>query len=258
MLEPKKATLKRRLADGRGIGLFWLALGGVSAVEAAVAAGAEGIVIDMQHGLFDRLALESAIGCVPPEIPCLVRVEDHSPRAIGTALDAGAEGVIVPLVETGRQAATVAAAAHYPPKGVRSGGGVRPLRNFGAYVAGAPEAIAVGVMIETTTGVKNAVAIAATKNVDFVFIGTGDLALSLGAAPGSTAHSRACGKILRACRKVGTACGTFSFGGKAAAERLAEGYALAVVHNDISALNDAFRAEAAAFREGRGPSGGAA
>jgi 2-keto-3-deoxy-L-rhamnonate aldolase RhmA len=258
LLDPKRATLKRRLAEGRGIGLFWLALGSVSIVEAAVAAGAEGVVIDMQHGLFDRLGLESAIGCVPPEIPCLVRVEDHSPRAIGTALDAGAEGVIVPLVETARQAAAVAAAAHYPPKGIRSGGGVRPLRDFGAYVAGAPEAIAVGVMIETKAGVENAASIAAAKNVDFVFIGTGDLALSLGTAPGSKAHSRACARVLRACRKAETPCGTFSFGGRAAAEKLAEGYALAVVHNDISALNEAFRAEVASFRDGYGENNGRA
>ena len=73
-------------------------------IEAAIAAGAEAIVIDMQHGLFDRTSLEAAIAAVPPRVPCLVRVEDDSAAAIGRALDAGAEGVIVPLVETGKQA----------------------------------------------------------------------------------------------------------------------------------------------------------
>jgi 2-keto-3-deoxy-L-rhamnonate aldolase RhmA len=250
VFDPKRPSLKRRIGEG-GLGLFWFALGNVTLIETAVAAGAEAIVIDMQHGLFDRATLEAAIGSVPAAVPCLVRTADDSPASIGTALDAGAEGVIVPLVESARQAASVGAAAHFPPKGIRSGGGIRPLRDFGAYVQSAPEAITVGVMIETRKGLANAAAIAAAKNVDFVFIGTGDLALSLGTAPGSPAHARACASILKACRKAGTPCGTFSFGGAAAAEKIVEGYALAVVHNDVSAMSEAFGSEAEAFRNAR-------
>jgi 2-dehydro-3-deoxyglucarate aldolase/4-hydroxy-2-oxoheptanedioate aldolase len=251
LFDPRNPTLKRRLAEGRPLGLFWLALGSPTLVETAVAAGAEAIVIDMQHGLFDRASLEAAIGCVPAGIPCLVRTLDDSPASIGTALDAGAEGVIVPLIESGRQAAAAAAAAHYPPKGVRSGGGIRPLRDFAAYIEAAPDSIAVGVMIETKRGVAKAAEIAAARNVDFVFIGTGDLALSLDTAPGSASHKRACASILKACRTAGMPCGTFSFGGEAAAAKIAEGYALAVVHNDVSAMADAFAAEAGAFRTAR-------
>lgn len=250
MFDPTKPSLKRRIKEG-GLGVFWFALGNITLIEAAVAAGAEAVVIDMQHGLFDRATLEAAIGCVPSHVPCLVRTESDSPAAIGTALDAGAEGVIVPLVEIGRQAAVAASAAHYPPKGIRSGGGIRPLQDFGAYYNAAPDSIAVGVMIETKKGVANAAAIAKAKNVDFVFIGTGDLALSLGTSPGSVAHSRACASILKTCRKAGTPCGTFSFGGESAARKLAEGYALAVVHNDVSAMQDAFAAEAVAFKKAR-------
>jgi 2-keto-3-deoxy-L-rhamnonate aldolase RhmA len=251
MFDPRKASLKRRIREGPGLGVFWLALGNVTLVETAVAAGAEAIVIDMQHGLFDRISLEAAIGSVPANVPCLVRTADDTPVSIGTALDAGAEGVIVPLIESGKQAAAVASAAHFPPKGIRSGGGIRPLRDFGAYLDAAPDAIAVGVMIETKKGLANAAAIASAKNVDFVFIGTGDLALSLGASPGSALHARACGAILKACKKARTPCGTFSFGGGSAAQKIAEGYAMAVVHNDVSAMTDAFETEAAAFRKAR-------
>ena len=253
MFDPRKPSLKRRIKDGSGIGAFWLALGNVTLIETAVAAGAEAIIIDMQHGLFDRASLEAAIGCVPSDVPCLVRTADDAPASIGTALDAGAEGVIVPLVESGKQAAAAASAAHFPPKGIRSGGGIRPLRDFGAYLTAAPDAITVGVMIETRKGVANAAAIAKAKSVDFVFIGTGDLALSLGTSPGSAAHSRACASILKACRKAGTPCGTFSFGGESAAAKIAEGYALTVVHNDVSAMTDAFETEAVAFRKARRP-----
>jgi 2-keto-3-deoxy-L-rhamnonate aldolase RhmA len=182
-------------------------------------------------------------------VPCLVRVEDDSATAIGRALDAGAEGVIVPLVETAAQAEAAAAASHYPPKGHRSGGGVRPLRDFAAYTAAAADAITVGVMIETAKGVENAASIAAARNVDFVFIGTGDLALSLGAAPGSEAHAHACTEVLEACRRAGTPCGIFTFGAEAAAARIAEGFWLTVVMNDISAMSGAASAAAAAFRE---------
>jgi len=253
VLDPKRPSLKKRLREGRPLGVHWFALGNVALIEMAVAAGAEGIVVDMQHGLFDRLTLEAALGSVPVEVPCLVRVEDDSATAIGRALDAGAEGVIVPLVETAAQAEAAAAACHYPPKGHRSGGGVRPLRDFGRYVAAAGDAIAVGVMIETAKGVENAASIAAARNVDFVFIGTGDLALSLGVAPGSEAHSQACGRILEACRRAGTPCGTFTFGPEAAAAKIAEGFWLTVVLNDISAMSGAATAAAAAFRQARAP-----
>jgi 2-keto-3-deoxy-L-rhamnonate aldolase RhmA len=251
VFDPRNPTLRRRLASGEPLAAFWFALGSVPLVEAAVAAGAEAVILDMQHGLFDRMGLEHAVGAVPPAVPCLVRVEDDSATAIGRALDAGAEGVIVPLVETGEQAREAAAACRYPPKGHRSGGGVRPLRDFKAHVAGADD-VAVGVMIETRTGVENAAAIAGAEGVDFVFIGTGDLALSLGTAPGSEAHARACKAVLDACRKARTPCGIFTFDAAAAAARAGEGYVLTVATNDISATNEAFARAATVFREGRG------
>ncbi|MGH6922146.1 MAG: HpcH/HpaI aldolase family protein [Propylenella sp.] len=249
MFDLKNPTLRKRLADGPALGAFWFALGNIAVIEAALHAGAEAIVIDMQHGLFDRASLEAAVGIVPASVPCLVRVEDDTPTAIGRALDAGAEGIIVPLVETAEQATNAAAACRYPPKGRRSGGGVRPLRDFAGYLRAADQAIAVGVMIETRVGVDNAAAIAGADGVDFVFIGTGDLGLSLGTAPGSETHEKACRMILAACRKAGTPCGIFTFGGESAAERIAEGYAMAIVANDISAVGEYFAAAAASFRE---------
>jgi 2-keto-3-deoxy-L-rhamnonate aldolase RhmA len=251
VFDPRQPTLKERLSKGEPLGVFWFALGNVSMIEAAIAAGAGAIVIDMQHGLFDRTTLEAAIAVAPPSVPCLVRVEDDSATAIGRALDAGAEGVIVPLVETGKQAARAVSACHYPPKGHRSGGGIRPLRQAG-YMAAAADAVAVGLMIETKTGLANAAAIAATKGADFVFIGTGDLALSLGTQPGSAAHSKACGAILRTCRKAGTPCGTFTMSPEAAAAQTADGFWMTVVANDVSAVGGAFAAAASAFNAARG------
>lgn len=247
MFDAAAPTLKKRLQNGEALGLFWFALGSVTVLEAAIVAGAEAIVIDMQHGLFDRTSLEAAIAIVPPRVPCLVRVEDDSPAAIARALDAGAEGIIVPLIESGEQASRAAAACHFPPRGHRSGGGIRPLRQPG-YMASAGEAIAVGLMIETRSGVKQAAAIAAAENVDFTFIGTGDLALSLGERPGSPAHSKACAAILRASRKAGRPCGIFTMDAAAASARVDEGYAVAVVANDVSEVSGAFSRAVRAFK----------
>ncbi len=250
MFDPAEPTLKKRLAEGRPLGVFWFALGNVAMIEMAVAAGAEAVVIDMHHGLFDRKDLEAAIAAVPPGVPCLVRVEDDTATAIGRALDAGAEGLIVPLIESAKQAKRAAAACHYPPKGHRSGGGIRPWGRKG-YMEAAAGAIAVGLMIETKNGVDDCEAIAAAANVDFIFIGTGDLALSLETSPGSVAHSRACQKILAACRNAGMPCGIFTLSGEAAAARIAEGYSLTVVANDISAVGGAFSEAIQAYGEVR-------
>src|SRR5580704_5355550 len=161
----------------------------------------DAIVLDLQHGLWDRPGLEAAIGVVPPEIPVLARVAENSPFAIGQALDAGAEGVIVPLVESRKQAARAVKAARYPPHGERSGGGARPLGDYVEYHAAAERGIVVAVMIETAKGLANAAKVAATPGVDLVFIGTGDLALSLGVFPEmGAAHEEACRGILAACR----------------------------------------------------------
>ena len=86
-------------------------------------AGSVLIIIDLQHGLWDRASLENAIGLIAGKTVPLVRVAENTPHAIGTALDAGALGVIVPLVETPAEAEAAVAAAKYPPLGRRSGGG---------------------------------------------------------------------------------------------------------------------------------------
>jgi 2-dehydro-3-deoxyglucarate aldolase/4-hydroxy-2-oxoheptanedioate aldolase len=247
MFDPSKPTLKARLQHGPPFGVFWFALGNVSIIEAAVGAGAEAIVIDMQHGLFDRAALEAAIGIVPPHVPCMVRVEDDSAAAIGRALDAGAEGVIIPLIESGEQAARAVSACYYPPKGHRSGGGIRPLRQSG-YMAVASDAIAVGLMIETKAGVSNCSAIAAIPNADFVFIGSGDLALSLVTEPGSPGYARACTEIFETCSLMKKPCGIFTMSPETAASCIQDGYRVTVVANDVSAVGNAFTSAVKLFK----------
>lgn len=246
LFDPAAPRLKPRLLKGQPTGAVWFTLGSVTMVEIASRHAPDAVVIDMQHGLFDRLSLEAAVGA--SAAPVLVRTRDDAAASIGEALDAGAEGVIVPLVETGAAARAVAEACRYPPGGNRSGGGIRPLADFGAHVAGANAGVVAGVMIETAAGVAAAAEIA-TSGVDFVFIGTGDLALSLGTAPGSEAHQGACDSVLAACRAAKIPCGIFAMSAEAAAARIAEGYVLTVASIDLDAYESATRTALATFRD---------
>jgi 2-keto-3-deoxy-L-rhamnonate aldolase RhmA len=238
-------TLRHRLGR-QPLAALWMSVGSATIIELARAAQADAVIIDMQHGLWDRATLEQAVGAVAPGASALVRVAENSPIAIGQALDTGAEGVIVPLVESADEAAHAVAAARFPPQGHRSGGGVRPLGgNFMDYLATANERTVVGVMIETARGVDNAAAIAGTPGVDFVLIGTGDLSLSLGAGD----NEKACRKVLKACGKAGIACAIYTGNAEQAAARAGEGYAMVIAANDISVIAQGFAAAMRCFRD---------
>ena len=247
MFDPARATLRNRIDSGRCLGVAWLAMGSAAMVEVVARSRPDAIVIDLQHGLWERKELESAIGLVPPEIPVLVRTAENTAFAIGTALDAGAEGVVVPLVETAKQARKAVAAAKYPPHGIRSGGGVRPLGDFVSYVEGAHKIVVI-VMIETAKGVENAAEIAATEGVDMVFIGTGDLSLSIGTFPSMHHdHSVACADIHRACKQAWTPCGIFTPSLEGAKMRRDQGYRMVVTANDMDVLARGFNQASSGF-----------
>jgi 2-keto-3-deoxy-L-rhamnonate aldolase RhmA len=226
-------------------------MGSTTVIELAGAARADAVVIDMQHGLWDRASLEAAVGAVAAGTPTLVRVAENSGLAIGQALDAGAEGVIVPLIEDGSEAAQAVAAARFPPQGRRSGGGVRPLAaGFFDYYASANERTVVGVMVETARGAGNAAAIAQTPGVDFVLIGIGDLSLSVGFDDGGARREEACHRILHACREAGRPCAIYTANADEAVARVREGYAMVVAATDITVVSQGFNEAMRRFREG--------
>ena len=248
MFNPRRPLLKSRLASGRCLGVVWMSMGSAALVEIAAQAKPDALVIDLQHGLWDRRELEAAIGLVPDEIPVIVRVAENTALAISTALDAGAEGIIVPLVETAKEARAAVRHAKYPPHGRRSGGGVRPLVDFPAYFEGSDN-IVVMIMIETEKGVAHAEKIAIVEGVDMVFIGTGDLALSLGTFPAHTHdHTRACATIHRACQKAWIPCGIFTLNADMACMRREQGYRMVVVANDVDVVQRGFGASVERFR----------
>ena len=251
MFAANHGSLRDRLARRQPLGVFWMSTGSPAVIELAATAKPDAIVLDAQHGLWDRQTIEYAVGAASRHAPVLVRTAENSPIAIGQALDAGADGVIVPLIEDEQQAAAAVAAARFPPHGARSAGGVRPLsRGFVDYYEHANANTVVGVMIETERAVKNAPAIAGTSGIDFVLIGSGDLAISLGTFPKPDArHETACRAVLEACTAVNVPCAIFTNTVDAAIRRRREGYALVVVANDIDVLKNGFSAAVTRFNE---------
>lgn len=230
------------LRRGGSVASVWLTLGAPVLAEFAAEAKAMAVVLDLQHGLWQRRDMEAAIGHIRQHAVALVRVAENRPHAIGEALDAGALGVIVPVVETAAEARAAVAAAKYPPRGTRSGGGIRPLADFASYAASANREILVAVMVETARGVENVDDIAAVEGVDLVFIGPGDLALSLGEFPvPGTKLNTAIALILAACQKAGLPCGIFTGSPEDAARRLAEGFQFVTACDDMSLMRNGLK-----------------
>lgn len=243
--------LKPLLGPGKPIRLVWLALGNVALAEIASHAGPDAVVLDLQHGLWDRHTLEAAVGIVNPRAPVIARVADHTATAIATALDSGASAVLAPMVESADDARYVVAAGRYPPVGQRSAGGVRPLMHGLAAMRLADQHVALGALIETRRGVDNAAAICAVPGMDFVFVGTGDLALSLGDAD-NAALATHCAQVRDAAHANGLSCGLFTGTAQAAREALNDGYDMVVVANDIELATHGF---AQAMATSRGETG---
>lgn len=155
------------------------------AVEVVATAGLDFICIDWEHSQISRERIEDLIrACDVHAVPAMVRVPGHAPEAIAAVLDAGASGVLVPRVSTAYQAQAAVQATRYPPAGTR---GVGPGRaaaygyRIPDYLVTANDAIALAIQVETAEGLANIEEIAAVEGVDVIFIGPGDLSVSLDA-----------------------------------------------------------------------------
>lgn len=165
-----------------GPALLHVATPSLSVVEGVLAAGYDGVVVDLQHG---EVGLEAAcvmLRAIPRGTEhAYARVSSIDSGAIGRLLDSGARGIVAPTVESAEEARTLVAAAKYPPLGRRSLGPSRPALYDGAdYCAAGNAAVAAVVQIETRLGVERADEILAVEGVDSVYLGPADLAVSYG------------------------------------------------------------------------------
>ena len=234
--------LRKWQAREKSLGI-WSNLPHIHLAETLARTGVDWICFDLQHGLMDYPDLTRLLPAVTgtPVTP-LVRVAANQPDQIGKALDAGARGVIVPMVNTAEDARLAVAACYYPPKGQRSCGPMRDtlLEGF-SYLETANDEIACILMIETEEGLKNLESIAATEGVSALFVGPMDLCYGLGLTPGNFADERFTGAlqaIHSACVRNGLACGMFGYDAGMAARALEDGFDFASVGTDISFLRE--------------------
>lgn len=179
--------LKRTLASGGSATGVLLRLPAVGLVELAGVAGLDFVLLDCEHGPADTEQLQHHLNAADAHgLATLVRVGSAEPALILRALDLGAQGVVVPHVDTAEQAAAVVAAAHYPPLGERGFANYTRAARFGSqspvdYLDHAAATTMVIPMLETAAACDNAAEILAVPGVDAVMPGPADLAVSMGA-----------------------------------------------------------------------------
>ena len=226
-------TVRQRAASGQpAIGLF-VSSASPLAAETVGHLGFDWVLVDLQHGENNLGNLSQMLQAVSatPAMP-FVRVPANDPLLIGRALDLGAYGIVVPLVNSPAEAAAAVRAAKYPPRGERSWGPIRGSLYGGPdYFERADEETMVIAMLETARAVEQAEAIVGTPGIDGCLIGMNDLAISYGMAPegasGETlpeALEEAVATVLAACQATGTMPGIQLYSSQAVARRIQQGF----------------------------------
>lgn len=177
--------LREVWAEGRPVINVWCNIGSAFMAEALAGQGWDALTVDTQHGLIgyeDMVAMLQAISATP--VTPLVRVSWNNPGEIMRALDAGAYGVICPMINNRAEAEAFVGACRYPPLGGRSFGPIRAALVAGAgYAEEANDQLLAFAMIETAEGLGKVDEIVATPGLDGIYIGPSDLSLSLGGKP---------------------------------------------------------------------------
>lgn len=242
--------LKTKLRAGEPTFGTWLSLGNLHATRVLARLGFDWLTLDMEHGAFDWslattiFAAVSDAGCVP-----LARVPEGSHHYIKRALDAGAWGIVVPMVNTVEQAQLAIAAAKYPPAGNRSAGGGMHSLNFDAevreYYERANDQIVVVLQTESPQGVENAEAIYSLPGCDAIFIGPNDLRFQMrrpdGTFPTDQDHEDQVRHVIDVGKQVGTPTGIHVMDIDTALARAEQGMQFLAVGSDLQMLTTAAR-----------------
>lgn len=250
--------LKVLWAQGKPAINGWCSIGNPFTAEIMAAQGFDSVTIDMQHGALDYSHLLPMFQAMRASGAVLMaRVPWNEPGIVMKALDAGAYGIICPMVNTAEDAARFVSHLRYPPLGQRSFGPTRVSFAAGANYAGEANDNILGfAMIETAEALANLDAIAATLGLDGLYIGPADLTLSLTAgrlAPGFDREEpemiAAIQKILAACKanglRAGLHCGTPDY----AVRAIGWGFDLTTVGGDSRFLAAAAGAAVTRFRD---------
>jgi 4-hydroxy-2-oxoheptanedioate aldolase len=242
----KTNPVKRKLRRGEPSFGSWLSLESLQSARVLARSGLDWLTLDMEHSAIDwstAAMIFGAVadaGCVP-----LCRVPEGNHHYIKRALDAGAWGIVVPMVDTVEQARVAIAAAKYPPQGNRSAGGGMHAMNFdaagGEYYEAANDEILVVLQTESPKGVDNAEAIYSLPGCDAIFVGPVDLRFTMrapcGGFPTAEAHEAMIQRVIAAGKKVGTPTGIHVLELDHARARAEQGMQFIAIGSDLWMMN---------------------
>jgi len=224
--------------SGRAAINGWLAIPDSFASETMAHQGWDSLTVDMQHGVVDYQAMVTMLQAVSTTdaVP-MVRVPWLEPGILMKSLDAGAYGVICPMINTREDAQKLVAWTHYAPRGTRSFGPVRAMLYGGAdYPQHANDTIVTFAMIETAQALDNLDAIMSVEGLDAVYIGPSDLSISLGLKPAmddlEPKAQQAVDHILARAKAHGLVAGIHNMGPDSALKRIAKGFQFVTVSSD--------------------------
>jgi 4-hydroxy-2-oxoheptanedioate aldolase len=241
-------AVKRALQAGQPTVGTWLSLGSITAARFMARAGFAYLTVDIEHSLVDwetathMFASIADAGCV-----ALARVPANRHDHIKRVLDNGAQGIVVPMVNSRDEALAAVAAAKYPPVGNRSVGGSVHALNYDTtandYYAHADEEILVVLQCEHIQAVENADTIFSVPGIDAIFVGPNDLAASMrskdGKPPSAEATAQAMKHILATCRKHRVAPGLHCGSAEEARLRIDEGWQFLAIGSELRMMLNA-------------------
>lgn len=256
----RRNLVAEKIASGGRVVNGWLSVASPHIAEVLAHQGYDSVTIDLQHGAIDYAAAFQMLQAISssPAMP-MVRVPWNDPAHLMKVLDAGAYGIICPMINTADEAEAFVSACRYPPRGIRSFGPNRAVIYAQAGTsrdyASSPDAEAIlFAMVETRSGLENLDAIIATPGLDGIYIGPGDLSLSLGyqptMAPTAAEVVDAMQAVLAKVRAAGLIAAVHTDGPKTALRRFAEGFQLCTLQGDVRLMSDAAAAQTKAVRDG--------
>lgn len=220
----------------------WLAVPSSFSAEVMAHQGWDTLTIDLQHGVVDYPAMVGMLTAISTTATMpIVRVPWLEPGIVMKSLDAGAYGIICPMVNTRDDAAKLVAWTHYAPQGTRSFGPIRASYYGGAdYPAKANETVVVFAMIETAQALDNLDAILSVEGLDAVYVGPSDLSLALGCKPTfddvDPKVAAAIKHIAERAKAHGVKAGVHNGRADVALARIAQGYRFVTLGSDARLL----------------------
>ena len=237
----------------------WLAIPNSFSAETMAHQGWDTLTIDLQHGVVDYQAMVTMLQAISttPTVP-VVRVPWLEPGILMKSLDAGAYGVICPMVNTREDAQKLVAWTHYAPRGTRSFGPVRALLYGGAdYPQHANDTIVTFAMIETAQALDNLDEILGVAGLDAIYIGPSDLSLALGCTPTfddvDPPAAEAIAHVLERAKAHGLVAGIHNGSPEAALKRIEMGFQFVTVSSDARLMAAGARQVMATLRAGQKP-----